>query len=86
MSDMTERKFFRTVFQVEVLSEDLIDQPALKDLDYMITEGDCSGVVKRISQKTLNGRQAAKALISQASNPGFFNLTDKGEDATGVND
>ncbi len=45
-----------------------------------ITEGDCSGDWKVTKVKELNGKQAAKALIEQGSEPSFFGLTDDGED------
>lgn len=78
---MTKRKFYKTVFEVTVLSEEPIGEPDLGDIDHMITEGDCSGAVRLVTQEELTGLQAAWALQGQASDPGFFNLTDKGEDA-----
>lgn len=79
---MSKRKFYKTVFEIEVLSEEpLSDELSLEDVAYEITEGGCSGVVNRKGHKVLNGKQAAKALIAQASDPGHFRLTDDGEDA-----
>jgi len=46
----------------------------------MITEGDCSGRVKTVLQEELDGKQAAEALLNQASAPSFFNLTENGDD------
>ena len=77
---MTDREFHRTIIKVEVLSEAPFGPVALDTLHHMITEGDCSGHVKTLGQEELDGKQAAKALLSQASAPSFFNLTDKGED------
>jgi hypothetical protein len=77
---MTDRTFHRTVIQVEVLSESPIGPVALDTLHHMITEGDCSGHMKTLGQEELDGKQAAEALLSQASDPSFFNLTDEGED------
>ncbi len=71
---MTTRKFYRTVFQVEVLSESPIGAVELDTLHHLITQGDCSGEVKTVSRKKMDGRQAAKALLKQGSDPGFFNL------------
>jgi hypothetical protein len=42
--------------------------------------GDCSGQWEVVEAKELNGKQAARALLAQASDPGFFRLTKKGED------
>ncbi len=71
---MTTRKFYRTVFQVEVLSESPIGVVELDTLHHLITQGDCSGEVKTVNRKKLDGRQAAEALLKQGSDPSFFNL------------
>jgi len=49
-------------------------------LHHMITEGDCSGQVRTVLQEELNGKQAAEALLNQASDPSFFSLTENGDD------
>jgi hypothetical protein len=88
---MTKRKFHRTVIQVEVLSEDPLDRlinsedPSCKStqlsaIDYLITEGGCSGEVKTIREQELNGKQAAKAMLNQGSDPSFFNLDHHGDE------
>lgn len=78
---MTKRKFYKTVVQVTVLSEGPLENCGLEEIDYAITNGDCSGHVEEVSSTELNGKQAADALAQQASDPGFFNLTEKGEDS-----
>jgi hypothetical protein len=78
---MTGRKFYKTVLQVEVLSEGPYQPESLEQVHHDITEGDCSGEWKIVRSKELNGRQAARALLKQASDPGFFSLTKAGEDA-----
>ncbi len=77
---MSQRKFYRTVVQAEVLSGSPISQVDLAALHYMITEGDCSGQVRTVLQEELNGKQAAEALLNQASDPSFFSLTENGDD------
>jgi hypothetical protein len=78
---MTKRKFYRQVFTVEVLSEEPIGPDIdLADLAYEIREGDCSGRVNLTKVDLLNGKQVAKALLKQASDPEFFQVNDKGED------
>lgn len=77
---MTERKFYRTVYEVVVLSEEQPNSPSLETISHQITEGDWSGTFREKSQKELNGKQAARALYNQGSDPGFFQITDKGED------
>lgn len=79
---MTNRKFFKTVFRVTVLSEDApIEEPiSLEDLEYAINEGPCSGVVERVSVENLDSKQAATALISQGTEPEFFLIDKDGND------
>ncbi len=77
---MTDRKFYRTIIQVEVLSESPLGSVDLETLHHLITEGDCSGELKTVKEEELNGRQAAKALLKQASDPSFFQLTCHGND------
>jgi hypothetical protein len=75
------RKFYKTVIRVEVLSEDPVSfGETLSGVDYAITEGDCSGKVKVVSQKTITPKQAAKELIKHGSDPAFFQLTETGEE------
>jgi hypothetical protein len=77
---MTNRTFHRTIIQVEVLSESPLGPVDLDTLHHMITEGDCSGKLTTVLQEELNGKQAAEALLNQASDPSFFNLTEDGHD------
>lgn len=79
-TSMTERKFYKTVFKVTVLSEEPLGNPDLEQIKYMITEGDCSGVVVASEALELDGKQAVRALYDIGSEPGFFRLTSKGED------
>ena len=68
------RKYYKTIIQVEVLSEDPYNYIGLNELHYDITDGGCSGKTSVISSETLSGKQMAKALKEQGSDPGFFNL------------
>jgi len=77
---MTDRKFYKTVFKVTVLSEEPLGNPDLEQVNHAITEGDCSGVVTVSEALELDGKQAARALYDQGSDPSFFRLTSKGED------
>lgn len=78
---MTERKFHRKVFQVEVLSEEPLGDVSLDQVHYLITDGPCSGDFKEVSSEVLDGKQAADALHKQGSEPGFFRLDDEGNEA-----
>ncbi len=79
----SKRKFYRTVFTVEVLSEEEPSPLDLETLNYQITDGDWSGVVEKGQSLKIDGKQMAKLLIKQGSDPSFFNLTDTGEDLYG---
>jgi hypothetical protein len=76
-----KRKFYLTEVIVRVLSE---DRPAefenLSDLEYLITDGECSGTIAVKSTKKLTGKQAAKELQKQGSDPEFFRLDEDGND------
>jgi len=82
------RTFYRTLVQVEVLSEDPIpDDCTLKDLLEEIDIGDCSGRTEWLkSNEAVTGKRMAKLLQAQGSDPGFFRLTDKGADMDDVED
>lgn len=78
---MTERKFYRTIIQVEVLSEKpLTGDENLEQIAHNIVEGDWSGQVDTVLREEVNGQDMANLLIGQASDPGFFRLTDSGDD------
>lgn len=78
--EVSKRKFYKTRIVVDVLSEDPLEWDNLNDINYLIVQGDCSGHVEEHGCKVLNGRQAARELMKQGSDPGFFRLTEKGED------
>lgn len=80
MANKAPRVFFKTTVVVEVLSEEPVEFDTLGELGAMISTGDCSGKYAVTKQERLNGRKAAKALISQGSDPGFFRLTESGKD------
>ena len=80
---MTERKFFKRVVTIEVLSESPI--PEGMSITNMIIEamsGDYSMRAYNVNDKELNGKQAAKALLNQGSDPSFFGLSARGNDTT----
>lgn len=67
-------KFYRTVYEVEILSE---DKPAtgltLEEMAYAITD-DCSGAYEVTVTEEKTGPEMAQLLIAQGSEPEFFNL------------
>lgn len=78
---MTKRKFYKTLVTLEVLSEEPIPEGMeVPDIMAEATDGAYSAQVLPTAQKILNGKQAAKALMDQGSDPGFFQLTEDGKD------
>tara|TARA_Y100000310_G_C20395525_1_gene674913 strand:- start:157 stop:399 length:243 start_codon:yes stop_codon:yes gene_type:complete len=74
-----KRRFYKTVIEVEVLSEDEPYEFAdLERLLYDITEGHFSGDIKVKGSDELSPRGAAQALLRQRSDPEFFGLDDEG--------
>ncbi|HEY3965163.1 MAG TPA: hypothetical protein VGM05_11480 [Planctomycetaceae bacterium] len=76
----SQRKFYRTVIQIEVLSEEPFASMVLEDIAEAVDEGPCSGRTKVRRREVVDGPTMAKLLDAQGSDPGFFNLTDVGED------
>jgi len=78
---MTKRKFYRTVVQIEILSEEPYEGSDLASIMYDITEGHCSGEVENIARnEEKNGKEMADLLIAQRSDPEFFQLDEEGND------
>jgi len=78
---MTDRKFYKTVIKIEVLSEEPI--PAGMEYENVIhecKEGDWSMRPLGEKETVLDGKQAARALLNQGSDPSFFGLTEDGND------
>jgi len=86
MQKQSKRQFHKTVIKVTVLSEEPYDNTDIDQLAHDITDGDCSGDVEIVSSKVLTGRQAAKALQGQGSDPDFFRLTEDGKDTADEED
>jgi hypothetical protein len=78
---MSDRKFYKTVITVEVLSEEPVAFGDLGGLHCAITEGGCSGDYTEGKTKTLSAKQAVRELLKQGSDPSFFRLTETGADA-----
>lgn len=72
MTDGHRSRYFRTVIMVEVLSDSPYAYRSLKDTDYDITHGDCSGMVEMVSQTELTADQMSAALQRQGSDPEFL--------------
>jgi hypothetical protein len=86
---LSKRKFYRTLIQVEILSEDPFNEwpHDLPAIDYAITNGPCSGnVTELVTDEECDGPSMVKLLKAQGSDPEFFGLTDEGEDIEDIED
>ena len=79
---MTDRKFYRTVINLEILSEVPVNNASMDTISYQINEGSWSGKHSTfIQDQELTGKQAAQFLIHQGSDPEFFMLDEHGNDS-----
>lgn len=79
---MSESQFFRTVIQVEVLSDQPYSPGSLSDVAYDITEGDCSGKWRVVESVSLTEFEMAQAMKRQGSDPEFFGIEEEECEAT----
>jgi hypothetical protein len=83
---MTERKFYRHVIMVEVLSEEPYNFQSLEGVEHAITSGDCSGTWTVAINETIDAATCAKQLMAQGSDPEFFRITPQGEETDNDDD
>jgi hypothetical protein len=85
---MAKKKLYKTIIQIEILSEDPIDgNPSLSDIEYNINDGSWSGVVETKSTTTVTGKKAVEAVQNQGTDPSFFMMDENGnEDDDYLND
>lgn len=78
---VSKRKFYRTVYTVEVLSEDPPSEGVeLDTIASQIVDGGWSGKVTRQVPVEVDALTMAGLLQNQGSDPSFFWLTEHGED------
>lgn len=78
---VSQRKFYRTVIQVEILSEEPYDNDNLSEIADDVTVGNCSGKTEIIEFGTeIGAKRAVKLLKAQGSDPEFFQLDNEGRD------
>lgn len=78
---MAERKFYKTVYKIEVLSEEPMGYcESLSNIEYEITEGQCSGIFTEEEIIELTPQEMVVELESQGSDPEFFRLDKEGND------
>lgn len=80
---MTDRKFYKSVIEVVVLSEQPLEYDTLGDLHWEITDGNCVGThgfKPGYENRELNGKEMAAELADAHSEAGFFMLDTDGND------
>lgn len=78
---MSPRKFYRTIYSVEILSQEPI--PGELDLHTvlgMAQDGDYSGRNVKTCQDEINAKDAATFLKVHGSEPAFFSIDDEGNE------
>ena len=87
MSTKSKRKFYRTVIQIEVLSEEPYSSTDLEKINSDITEGHQSGLVTLVvDSEELDSKICAEKLQAQGSDPEFFSLDIHGHDTEDAQD
>ena len=79
---VTTRKFYRTVFTYEVLTEEPITNETwtLAQINSMCYEGHASGHFLDTKEEVLDGPATANKLAEQGSDPEFFGLDENGNE------
>jgi len=68
-----DSEYQKTLITVEVLSNGFYSDPNnLKQIDYDINFGDCSGRIKEIKRESLSRNEMREALKEQGSDPSFL--------------
>lgn len=74
------KKIYKTVFTVEVLSEEPIESTSLYELAEETTNGSWSGILELTSSTELTGNEAVVEIRKQGSDESFFNIDEEGKD------
>ena len=78
---MTNRKFYKREITIEVIAEEPFpEQMDIEGIVYEAINGDYSMRITKDNTTEVNGKQAARTLIMQASDPAFFALDAHGND------
>lgn len=67
--------FYKTTITVTILSDGPYEAPdGLNDVDYDITDGDCSGDWKVLSTEELTKEEMIEACNAMGTDPAFFSI------------
>lgn len=74
-----KKKLYKTVIQIEVLSEEPYEGNVLDDIYYDITEGHCSGILVDIARsQLLEVEDSVKEVKKHGTSPEFFGMDEHG--------
>ena len=75
------KQFYKTIYEIEILSEyELPGWMSVEQIAYEITSGGCSAAFNHIKTQKLSGKECAKELMNQGSDPEFFGIDENGDD------
>jgi len=80
---MAKKKIYRTIIQIEVLSEKQFpkDGLSLSDIEYEITDGDCSGKIETtLLNEEIIGERAVAFVKAHGSDSEFFQMDEEGNE------
>jgi hypothetical protein len=78
---MSTRNFYRTVIQLEVLSEEPLNYCfSLEQISREIEDGEFSGQLETVSSKEVSGKKMAKLLLKQGIDTELFMSDEEGND------
>jgi hypothetical protein len=81
----SKRKFYRTIIQIEVLSEEPYSKTDLETIAEDISIGHQSGIVTiPVDSEEMDGKTCAAKLKKQGSDTEFFSLDEHGNDTEDV--
>ncbi len=73
--------FYETVYTIRVLSEEPI--PETMEMEDVLEEADTGSYVAQVRTsevRSIDGPECARLLVEYGSDPGFFSLTEDGND------
>lgn len=78
---MTERKFYKTVFEVTVFTEGPYEPEQIEDIVWDIDkEGICTGQIERVGAFELDGQGILKEFDAIGFHPNLLGLDKEGND------
>ncbi|HEY4755765.1 MAG TPA: hypothetical protein VIH28_06910 [Ignavibacteriaceae bacterium] len=84
---LSKRKFYRTVVQIEILSEEPYSSTDLEKINYDITEGHNVGdVTITTDSEIMDVKTCVERLFAVGSGPEFFCLNKHGHDTEDAED